>query len=135
MGIAERRGTAEFRTNEYPALEKEITKLVGRDVVIEVDWETIAFEEQGTRYAELWKKLYFTPLIDAFEQIARDPLGRDALRKGVTKITITNRSGAYSPTSAIKVDKGEITIDHSCSNVEDVHPRTQQLVKLLEAKL
>jgi hypothetical protein len=135
MGIAERRGTAEFRTNEYPTLAKDIAKLVGRDVAIEVDWENIAFEDQGSRYPELWKKLYFTPLINAFEQIARDPLGRDALRDGLEKIVITNKSGAYSPTGAIKVEKGVITIDHSCSNVEDVHARTQHLVKLLESKL
>ena len=135
MGIAERRGAADFRTNNYPTLAQQIAKLVGYEVGIEVDWETIAFEGKGTRYAELWTKLYFTPVIEALQQIASDPVGRDALRQGVKKIVFTNTRGAYSPTSAITFDAGVIAIDHSDSNIDDVQPRTQHLVKLLEARL
>ena len=80
--------------------------------------------------------MYFTPTIEALKSIARDDMGRDALKSGLKRITFCNTSGRYSADSAVSFDSGELTIDHDPDcNVDYVQDRTDVARKQLERGL
>lgn len=136
MGLAERRATREFQDNHLPGLLSEIKAVAGMDVPIEIKWDTLAIEDQGHLYNECWKKVYFTPLINALKSITADELGKEALQAGLKKITIQNTTGSYSGNSWASFQAGELILDHlPTTNVDDINDRTNGLVKVLEKGL
>lgn len=135
MGLAERRATEEFKSKRLPELTAHIETIVGRPVPIDVEWNQLAYQGNDIPYHEVWTKLFFTPVIDALRRIGRDPLGREALSAGVKRIAFLNCKHAYSPAAAITFVEGVIEIDHDYYNVDDVGPRTEHLVTLIESAL
>ena len=136
MGLAERRATKDFQDNRLPALIADLHRLAGFEVPIEIAWDQLAKADQAGSYGEYWPKVYFQPLIDALTDVARDEMGKEALRGGLTKIVLANTSDYYSPSSAISFAGGVLTIDHDpCCNVDDVGERARALVKALEQAL
>jgi hypothetical protein len=136
MGLAERRATKEFQDKALPGLRAEIEKLIGAPLDLEIHWEQLAKEDQAESYSDAWRKVYFQPVINAFKSIARDDLGKAALKGGVKKVIFCNTRGAYSAESAISFVAGELTIDHEpCTNVDYVEDRTNQIVKIVEKAL
>ena len=136
MGLAERRATKDFQDNRLPALVAELHKLAGFEVPLEIAWDQLAKADQAGNYGEFWPKVYFQPLIDALTDVARDDMGKEALKGGLTKIVLANTSDYYSPGSAISFTGGVLTIDHDpCCNVDDIGERSRALVKALEQGL
>lgn len=136
MGLAERRAVKEFQDKSYPGLKADIEQAAGFAVPIEVSWDQLAKEDYASSYGEFWNKVYFQPLIAALKKITRDDIGRDAIRDGLKKITLTNTKGAYSAESAITFAGGELVIDHDpATNVDYIDDRTDHLVKILERAL
>jgi hypothetical protein len=135
MGLAERRATKEFQDKQFPDLRNEIHKVAGFPVPIEVAWEQLAVDGQTDYYKEAWTEIFFKPVIDALRQIARDDMGKEALKGGLKKIEFRNSSGYYSPGSAITFVNGAIVIDHELSNVGDTKDRTKHLVDIVEKGL
>jgi hypothetical protein len=136
MGIAERRATKEFQDKLLPGLQAEIRKFAGFEIPIEISWDQLAKEGASDRFTDNWKKVYFTPTIEALKSIARDDMGRDALKAGLKRITFCNTEGRYSAESAVTFVSGELTIDHDPdSNVDYVKDRTDVLRKELERAL
>lgn len=135
MGLAERRATKEYQDKHFPELKKEIEKLAGFAVPIEVDWDQLAVEGQTELYKEAWTEIFFKPVIEALRQIGRDDMGKEALKSGFKKIEIRNASGYYSPGSAITFTNGVLMIDHELSNVGDTKDRTEHIVKIVEKGL
>lgn len=136
MGLAERRATKEFQDKSLPGLRADLEKAAGFAVPLEVNWEQIAKEDYSSSYDEFWRKVYFQPVINALKKVARDDMGREAVKEGVKKIVLCNSKGAYSSESAISFIAGEITIDHDpATNVDYVEDRTEHLVKVLEKGL
>ena len=135
MGLAERRATKDFQDKHFPDLSKEIQKEAGFPVPIEVTWEQLAVEGQSHNYQESWIEIYFKPVIEALRQIARDDMGKEALKAGLKKIEFRNASGYYSPSYAITFVSGALIIDHDLSNVGDTKDRKEYIVELLEKNL
>ena len=136
MGLAERRATKEFQEKSLPTLKAEIEKLAGFPVALEIMWDQLAKDDHGESYDENWKKVYFMPVINALKKVARDDMGREAIKAGLKKISFCNSKGAYSPESAITFVGGEIMIDHDpITNVDYIEDRTSHLVKILERGL
>ena len=135
MGLAERRAAKEFQDKSFLELKNEIHKVAGFPVPIEVNWEQLSEEGQSHLYKEAWTEIYFKPVIEAFRLIARDDLGKEALKAGVKKVEFRNSSGAYSPHSAITFTNGAIVIDHALSNVGDTKDRATYLVEIVEKAL
>jgi len=136
MGLAERRAAKTFETNSYPALKAEVLSAATFEVPIEVDWESLAAPEYAHLYEDSWPKVYFRPVVEAFKAITFDDMGKDALKAGLKKIVIQNKSGYYSSTSWAKFDGGVLTLDHEpCTNVDDIKDRADSLRAVLEKAL
>ena len=136
MGIAERRATKEFQDKSLPALLTEIRKYAGFEVAVDVTWDQLAKEGCSDRYTENWKKVYFQPTIEALKSIARDEMGKDALKSGLKKISFCNSSGRYSAESAVSFNAGELVIDHDPDcNVDYIQDRTDTVRKEMERAL
>lgn len=135
MGLAERRATKDFQDTDFPALKQRIASAAHFEVPIEVAWDQLATPEQQHLYKEAWPEIYFVPLIEAFASIARDDMGREALKAGLKKIVLKNEKGAYSPHNAIDFTGGTLTIDHSLTNVGDTADRTKYLIEIVEKAL
>ncbi|HVV86594.1 MAG TPA: hypothetical protein VHE35_26230 [Kofleriaceae bacterium] len=136
MGLAERRAAKDFQDHVFPGLKQQIDEVAGFPVDLEVHWNELAVDDYGEHYPAYWRKVYFDPTIAALTSIARDDLGKDALKAGLKRIVLRNSSGSYSPEGAISFTGGVVTIDHTpTSNVDDVDARAEQLTKILEKAL
>ncbi len=135
MGLAERRATKEFQDNQFPQLSATIRDVAGHAVPIAVAWEELAVEGQTESYKEAWTEIYFKPVIEGLRQIARDQMGKDALKAGLKKVQFRNSKGAYSPHSAISFEGGTLLVDHELSNVGDTQDRTKYLIEIVEKGL
>ncbi len=136
MGLAERRAVKAFQDTQYPELKRALDAAAGFGVEVEVNWETLAQDEMSHLYADAFPKVYFKPIIDAFQAICADQMGKDALKGSLKKIVICNVSNYWSPSSAVTFDGGTLKIDHEpCSNVDDIEERTKHIVSLLEKNL
>src|SRR5262249_2942553 len=133
MGLVERRATEEFKTRRLPALVEEITAAAGIAIPVEVAWDKLALPEQAHLYSECWEQVYFRPLIDARKGVAIDDLGREALRAGLKKVSITNGGEIYYGDRMATFADGVLTLDHQpTTNVSDVRDRTDGIRKVLE---
>lgn len=135
MGLAERRAVKEFQEKSLPELTKEIQKLAGFEVPVEINWDQLSVDGQASAYQEYWTEVFFKPVIEALGKIGVDDMGKEALKSGVKKIEFRNSAGNYSPSSAITFEGGTITIDHDYSNLGDIKDRTDHLVTILEKGL
>jgi hypothetical protein len=135
MGLAERRATKEFQDKQFIELRNEIHKVAGFAVPIEVAWEQLAVEGQVDYYKEAWTEIFFKPVIEGLRQIARDDMGKEAIKGGLKKIEFRNSQGAYSPHSAISFVSGALVIDHELSNVGDTKDRTKYVIEIIEKGL
>ncbi|HRC55033.1 MAG: hypothetical protein IPI49_08750 [Myxococcales bacterium] len=136
MGIAERRATLDFQARALPGLKDQIHKLAGFPVELEINWDQLAKEGAAERYLEGWRKVYFTPVIEALKSVGRDDMGREALRDGLKKISFANSADKYSADSAISFVSGELVIDHDPDcNVDYVSERSEVVRKVLEKGL
>jgi hypothetical protein len=136
MGLAERRAAKEFETKRFPQLKKDIDDAAGFEVPVEVAWETLAKEGESHLYAESWPKVFFEPLVTALKAITIDDMGKEALKGGLKKVVIQNRSGAYYGDRMANFEGGTLTLDHEPhTNVDNISERVEGIQKLLESKL
>lgn len=93
MGLAERRATKEFQDTLFPALKAAMDAAAGFPVTLSVNWEQLAKDDASHGYAEAWPKIYFQTATDAFKSIARDAMGKDALKAGLKSVVFQNTGG------------------------------------------
>src|SRR5688500_13692457 len=112
MGLAERRAAKKFETESYPRLKKDVNDAAGYDVPMEVEWDTLAIDEQSHLYDEYWPQVYFQPLKTALKEICQDDMGKEALKGALKKIIIRNTKNTSYGASIATFDKGVLTLDH-----------------------
>lgn len=135
MGLAERRAVKAYQDNHFPALKQAIDSAAGFEVPMTVDWASLGVEGYAHMYEEAFGKVFFEPLVGAFQSICRDDMGREALKEGLKQVVICNKSGLYSE-SAIRFEDGVLTIDHEpITNLSDVQLRQDYIVQVLERAL
>jgi len=133
MGLNERRTTHDFQTNELPGLQAKVDEAAGFNVPIEVHWDQLTPEGESHLYSASWKAVYFEPLIAALKSVARDDMGREALKAGLKRVVIVNATGNYYPDNWAKLEAGTLTLDHEpLVNAGDVEPRSARLVSVIE---
>lgn len=136
MNLAERRAISEFETSQIPSIKTRIAQAVGFEVPLDIHWETLAAPGEARLYAESWPQIYFEPLIAGLETVARDQMGKDALKEGLKKIVVQNTSGRYYSDGWVVLEDGVLTLDHDpMTNASDGADREKTLVDLLESKL
>jgi hypothetical protein len=138
MGLAERRLTTEFEQQHYPELKKKIDDAAGFEVPIEVRWDTLAASDPkfSKLWIDGWPKIYFAPMIEGFKRIARDQMGKDALKAALKKVVVQNTTTSFASYWA-KFDTvtGTLTLDYQVTNIDSIKDRTDVLVKELEKNL
>jgi hypothetical protein len=131
MGLAERRAIKAFSEGRYLKLKQEIDALVGFEVPIEVNWDSIATDGYAELYEDAFYKVYFRPLIDALKAITIDDLGKEALKEGLKKIIIED-GGSSWPTFHL----GVLTLSYyAVSNLDDWMERKKSIQAELEKGL
>jgi hypothetical protein len=136
MGLAERRAAKEFETNKFPDLKKKIDAAAGFEVMFDVQWEKLALDGQAHLYDDSWQQIFFVPLEAAIKHICIDEMGKDALKKGLKKVVITNTDSVHYGDRMSKLESGVLTLDHKpTTNVGDVKDRTEGIQKTLENAL
>lgn len=134
MGLAERRAATEFETNLFPAIKAGLQKSMAAEIPIEVDWVSISNDLTADRFADVWPKLYFKPLTDAFASICQDEMGKASLAEKLKKIHVANRTKNHSASkwAAFDAASGTLSLDHYATNVDSVKDRTDGVRKVLE---
>ena len=136
MGLKENRFTKTFQEEQFPELKAQIIEAAGIDVVFNVEWTTL-FEDRFLHlYHDSYPKIYFLPLLQAFNSICVDAMGKKALAENLKEIHITNTQDHHNPTHAYTFSNGVLTVDHSpILNADHVDRRTDALKELLENNL
>lgn len=135
MGLAERRAVERFKAEVFPEWRRQLDEAAGAAVHIDVAWDELAVDEFADRYADLFPKVYFHPLVRALAAVAVDDLGREALRTGLNRIVVRN-SGQYASDTGFSFADGVLTMDHRPEmNVDHDDERAKWLQQLLEANL
>ncbi len=131
MGLAERRAIKNFVEGRYVKLKKEIDAAAGFEVLVEVNWDSLATEGAGDAYEDAFYKVYFRPLIDALKAIAVDDLGKEALKESLKKIVIED-SGSSWPT----FQSGTLSLKYyAVANLDDWMSRKKEIQTELEKGL
>lgn len=131
MGLAERRGVKNFEDKAYPELKRRMDEAAGFEVPVEVDWASLGVDDYAHLYDESFPKVYFEPVITAFQSITIDDMGREALRDGLKKV-IVRHSGSQD----LSFEGGVLTVDHHpVTNVDYWEERRDTLQKALEKGL
>jgi hypothetical protein len=138
MGLAERRAIKDFQDNVLPGWHKKINDAAGIEVPLEIDWESLGIEDETHLYNECWPKVFFVPLVEAFKSVARDDMGKEALREGLKKVIVKHNPDVYSgDTGSYAIFKaGVLALEHAAhSNVDYVDDRVKGISVALEKGL
>ncbi len=136
MGLKERKAVQEFQETRFNNWKNEIQNAAGFTPEFEIEWDTMAVDGQSHLFEEGFQKVYFEPIVNALKAIASDKMGADALKAGLKKIHVCNKSGYYSPGQAITFESGVLKIDHEpTSNMSDIEPRQKKIQDILEKNL
>jgi len=136
MGLAERRIVKDFQENEFASFLAELKETVGKEVAVDVAWDTLAVDGMSHLYKECWPQVYFTPLVDALKAICSDDMGKEAISEELDKIVIKNEGGVSSATSWSSFENKTITLDHKpTTNINNMGERSTKLISVLENRL
>lgn len=136
MGLAERRASKEFQDTQFPALKAAMDAAAGFPVTLSVNWDQLSQEGVSHGYAEAWPKIYFQTVTDAFASVARDAMGKDALKAGLKSVVFQNTADRSSASSAITFTDGVLTVDHGpYTNVDNIRDRVDHTIATLEKAL
>jgi hypothetical protein len=136
MGLAERRAAKSYEDTVYPKLKQEIDAAAHYEVPVEVNWQTLAIDGAAGMYEECFTKVYFTPLIEAFQKVCVDDMGREALQSKLKRVVIRNTADISSAHRMVTFEDGVLTLDHKpTTNIDDVRDRAKAIQETLEAAL
>ncbi|MCC6138150.1 MAG: hypothetical protein IT287_05930, partial [Bdellovibrionaceae bacterium] len=95
MGLAQRRISQAFQTEQYPEWKNKLVDALGFDVPIEIKWESMLDDSYADKeqYFNWYAKVYFQPLIETFKNICQDDMGKEALKAALKKVIIDGTEG------------------------------------------
>lgn len=140
-GLAERRAIATYQKDQYPALQKKIQQAAGFEVPVEVNWNSIALPGDAESYAQddYFVKTIFQPIEMALADVAKDDMGKAALKEKLKKISIMYSEAGASASAykeRVKFEGGVLSVNfRPYTNTSEVADRTAAIRKALEAGL
>ncbi|QLG46303.1 hypothetical protein [Costertonia aggregata] len=136
MGLAERRIAKAFQENEYQDFLKEFKNVVGKDIEVKVDWNSISKDGMSHLYEQCWPQVYFQPLVKALESICSDEMGKEAIHESLQKIVIKDEIHTATPSKWSSFENGVLTLDHMpTTNIDNMDDRAKAVQMLLENNL
>ena len=135
MGLAEKRIVKAFQEGPYKKYESQIHEVVGKEIEIEVNWDSLSKGGSSDLWEDSFPKVYFIPLIDALKSICADDMGKEAIAESLTKIIIEN-NGNWSTSSWSSFSNGVLNLDADpVTNIDSTQARATSLQKVLENNL
>jgi len=140
-GLAERRAIASYQKDQYPALQKKIQQAAGFEVPIEVNWNSIAMPGDAEHYAkdDYFVKTIFQPLETALAEVAKDDMGKAALKEKLKKISIMYSEAGASASAykeRVTFTGGVLAVNfRPFTNTDEVQDRAKAIRQALEAGL
>ncbi|MDO5977334.1 hypothetical protein [Flavivirga spongiicola] len=136
MGLAEKRVVKAFQEGTYKELESKILETLGKQIEIEVNWNSLAKDGMSHLYEEAFPKVYFFPLIKALENICADDMGKEAIAESLNKIVIEHKDNEGNTRAWSSFSGGVLTLDAApTTNIDLVSNRAESLQELLENSL
>lgn len=131
MGLENRRWAKNHKDVTEPKLKADITGALGFEVPVEIDWDGFSAEPAEASYID--NEGYGLPqLSQALAEIARDDLGKEALKAGVKTITVKS---AKAEATSLVFEGGAITWNAYFGATSSGYIYKDAIVKTLEAKL
>jgi len=87
VGLNERRKVKELQDVILPGREKEIEEICGKAIPYHVEWDTIADDLAALNFLD---NISCHRLNMALRMICQDDMGKEAVRDGLTGITLSN---------------------------------------------
>lgn len=140
-GLAERRAIAAYRQDRYPSLEKAIQDAAGFAVPVEVAWDQLTIPGDAKNYSEdaYFGTTIFEPLAAGLKSVAKDQIGRDALRQTLKAIRVRydeRTAVASNFANGLTFSAGILDVNwRPYANTADVRPRVDAVVQVLEKNL
>lgn len=137
MGLAEKKAVHDFQTNEWPKMAERIKAAAGYDLEVVPLWEhLVPHEKNAPRYAYFFEQIFVIPIENCFKEFAKDNFTKEAVSKGIKKITLSNTKNIYSETQWLTMNPPEINLEWDIwTNVDRVQGRTESLKKAIEKAL
>ena len=91
MGLAEKRQLAQLRNEIVPQYQKELSEIVGSEIVYDIDWDSFA---DNLEAMERLEPKALKPMNEIFRKITVDQIGKDAVAESIQTIEISQGSDA-----------------------------------------
>ncbi|MCP3098141.1 hypothetical protein LZ198_04525 [Myxococcus sp. K15C18031901] len=124
----------QYRQNVLPVWQKKLSELLGYELEIEAEWDTLGAEDCAHIMEKGLNAIYFEPLELAIREIAIDDFAKQALRDGFKKFFFSGKE----PEDRIfyRFENKTLSYRHNFSNIENyVNERRQRIVHLFEKNL
>ncbi len=143
LGLAERRALKEYQDTQFTEIKKGIETAAGFAVPMDIKWEQIAKVGQSDSYKDntYFGTTIFEPLKLAFQSIAADKMGKDALKSKLKKVVVMHdekTAPASNYANGLTFETGILTVNWTpYSNVDEYNmaDRVKALKELIESKL
>ncbi|MBD8653794.1 hypothetical protein IFT66_22110 [Rhizobium sp. CFBP 13726] len=139
--LGERRAISAVEKDKFPAVQKRIQDAAGFEVAIKVDWNSLALPGDDQYYGQddYLVKTVFLPIENAMKNVAKDAMGKEALKAKLTTINIHYIDAGISASAykdRVKFGSGTLDINfRPFTNSADVDERTNAIISVLEAAL
>jgi hypothetical protein len=105
MGLNERRIAKQAQDEWIPKTQSDLKEKIGMNVEIKVEWDTF----QDTSSLEGLNSSAVNALVEALTGIAKDDMGKSALKKGLKRVVLKNSKAD----NTVTFDKGVLTLDET----------------------
>ncbi len=137
MWLAEKRVIKQYHDEVLPKVQEEIKNIVGVEIPMDIQWETLPVEGSAGYLMEGLEKVYFKPIVEAIKAICIDELWKSALAVSLRKIYVKN--GENTPANEgqlISFENGVLTVNQRLSNLDnDYEYRISEITRVFEAWL
>ena len=89
MGLEEKRLVKQLKEEVVPKYEKELQEIAGNQISYDLDWDSFADDMDALNYVE---SRILTEVSNAFRDLCKDDLGKDAVKESVKKVNVKNLS-------------------------------------------
>ncbi|MFZ2956100.1 MAG: hypothetical protein WA705_04315 [Candidatus Ozemobacteraceae bacterium] len=140
MGLAEKRAIEKFKKGEYVDFTNKVKEITKLDVVIETNWDELGKQIEGRSSLDEDLKDYFTnifgkTILDSLSSICADDMGKEALSSSLKRIVIKSDSDARSSETGFSFEDGDLILNMTYANTDQVEARTKEMIRLIENRL
>jgi hypothetical protein len=131
MGLTEKRLAKQLQDEAIPKFQAEIQAIAGYTPTLDINWDTFtAYDEYPLTRLE---GDIFPELLEVFQSICRDDMGKEALKSALTTIRLENTDDEQG--SILTFEKNVLYLKMQLAgNVYRRHS-AEQITKLLERSL